>query len=667
MGFGRLSGGVKFMSVFLILALILASLIVFVIVIFFLMTQYKRIMIWVCLVLVTVGFLLYTAGYLSSGEGFANLLLATLRGIFSTARVIFVNDDHNFMVDVQGAQWLTENVWMQILFWLCHVSALVLIQAALISLFGQKLLDNFRLRFGLHSDLYIIIGNDKRALVLGENIATHDNSRKSPDKKRLVVFLLEKGDDEKNTYEKVSHFGAIVKVLDRKADLPYYLKKTGIGKRILRRNKYKIVLMSDNNASISEDAHIIAEFAKEKDVNPECLDIFALTSSEWEREKIEAITLEKEGNQHKYKYTFHIISETDLLVRQMIEKHPPFECPSLNFSETGVAARNFNIMILGFGTVGQTAFLRLIMNGQFVGSRMHAIVIDRGIEHISEHFLHCYPALNLCCDIDFRDFDVRDANFFKLLNEMRDTDYIVVALNDDEENKRTALDIRLHYERKNEVLPFIAVFERDGSLHEVKQDEKIFTFGCREGIYRESIIIREKTDLMAKAVNDTYVKMYGGQPWQELDWFLQESNRAAGDYIPAMLKLARLKENDVLNKEVLTEDNEAAEILAQTEHLRWNAFHVAMGYLPISIDEMRQRFEIYKTEQKPLDLARRDSKARLQVCLVSWDDLDKVNKAYRDLAQIADNNKEQKRDFKDNDRDIVNNIPKFLRTVKGQR
>jgi hypothetical protein len=223
----------------------------------------------------------------------------------------------------------------------------------------------------------------------------------------------------------------------------------------------------------------------------------------------------------------------------------------------------------------------------------------------------------------------------------------------------------LEYERKNATLPFIAVFEKNGGLHKKKQGDKIFTFGCKEGIYKESVIIREKNNRMAKAVH----KVYGGKTqWYELDWFLQESNRAAADFIPAMLKLAKLEENDVLSKDVLTEDGETAEILAQTEHLRWNAFHAAMGYHPISIDEMRQRYGTYIGERNSrdhLNFCRRDTKVRLHVCLASWDELDAINEAYRELAHIAGNNKEQKRNFKDNDRDIIKSMPKFLQAVKS--
>jgi hypothetical protein len=305
------------------------------------------------------------------------------------------------------------------------------------------------------------------------------------------------------------------------------------------------------------------------------------------------------------------------------------------------------------------------MNGQFAGSRMRAIVVDKDMDNVRDCFLYRYPGLELCCDMEFKNFDVRSEKFFTLLNEADNINYAVIGLSNDEMNKQTALDIRRHYERKEiKALPFIAVLEKKGVYRNGEQDEKIFIFGCREDVYKESVIIRAEADRMAKAVDDVYKEKYGGQPWHELDWFLQESNRATADFIPAMLKLAKREDKDTIDKNTLTENDSLAEVLAQTEHLRWIAFHAAMGYLPVELEEIYRRFEKYTGERNSrehLDYCRRDSKARLHACLVPWDELDKVSEVYKELAHRVGISKEQKRDFKENDRDIIKNIPLFLK------
>jgi len=642
------------MSIYFVLPLSLITVIAFMLGVLFLITQFKRTILCVCVSFVAIGFMIYTVGYLSAGEGAVNALFAALRGIFSTARMFSLNEDFRVLAEAQAAQWLTENIYMQILLWICYISALIIIQTALISLFGQRLIDRLRLRLGFHREVYIIKGSDKNAVILGENIATHDNPKGPIDTKRLIVFLIEEEDDAEKLRKKVNHFYGIVRVLDRSHDIQYNLKTVRLGNRNWPwiNKKYKIVLMPSNTAS-PDDAQHIAAFAKDKGVPHDALDIFVFVSSEWERKKIEKITQAKNGDQYKSQYTFHIVNEVDLLVRRMIVKHPPFECPGLNFSN-GVAVRGFTVLIVGFGTVGQAALLRLIMNGQFMGGTMRAIIVDKNIDDVQDCFLHRYPGLNLSCDMYFKNYDVQSDEFFDLLKQTENVDYVVAALNSDELNKRTAQDIELHYERKdNDTLPFIAVAEKNGRLSEEDKTGKTFLFGCREEIYKDSVIIREENDRMAKAINDTYKKLYGGKSWHELDRFLQESNRAAADFIPAMLFLAGIKEG-VYPQNILTADSNLAEILAQTEHLRWNAFHVAMGYRPISAEEMRKRFD----KMRDLDFARRDLKAQLHVCLVPWDKLDEVSEIYKSLERLA--GKEPKRNFKDNDRDIIKNIPKFL-------
>ena len=627
------------------------------------------------------GFLIYSYSYLSSGiSGFADISLAVLRGIISTTRMYFVNIDYDAFAGAIGHNFLEDNLWLQILFWFIHLSAIFVLQTTLITLFGRKFIDYFRLRFGFHREVYIIKGSDKYAIMLGESIAyrcsTGDTKGNIIDKKRLVVFLPGENDDPKTIYEKAAHFNGIVLALDRNSDLVPLLKKAGLGKKKLKgeERKYRIILMPLNK-TITEDARLIGDYANQKKISPDMLEIFVFTSTEWDREKIEKITQEREKDSRKYPYTFNIISEVDVLTRQMIQNYPPFECSDL--IKNGVAQRDFTVMILGFGSVGQSALLHLIMNGQFTGSSMRAIIVDKNIEDLRDCFMHRHPELKLCCNMEFKDFDVQCEKFFNLLKESKSLDYIVISLNNDQINKQTALDIRTHFQRNSErSFPFIAVSEKNGYFNDIFtgkkiNDDKIFVFGAREEIYKDQVIIREELDTLAKAVNTTYMEISGGPDWHELDWITQESNRAAADFIPAMLKLSGIdREKAMRNGTLADKDSPLAEILAETEHRRWNAFHAAMGYSQISIDEMNNRFNNFageKNTQSHLTYCRRDIKARLHVCLAHWNELEKIGEVYRGLAYKAGNPEklehELTRDFKDNDRSIIENIPRFLKKV----
>jgi len=660
------------MSLFIQWPITVLLFIVFAFFVFYFITRNRKIMLKICSWLLgismTSGFLIYSFSFLSGESNFSNIPLVVIRGIINTTRMLFLNADYEVFALALEAQNLSNNYLPRIIFWIVHLMAMVVMQIAVISIFGKKVIDYFRLRFGRHSDLFIILGSDKFAVLLGENIATHDKPHMPPDPKRLIVYLLNEEENPEKLREKTSHFGGIVLVMDRNHDLSYCLGRSGLKHSgfLTGKRKFKIILMP-GAVSLQDEARQIVNYANKCRVNPERLDIFIFSSSDWDREKIEEITLSKKDGIREYPYTFHIINELDLLIRQMLVKHPPFKSPLLGFSE-GKASKNFSVLILGFGAVGQAALLRLIMNGQFYGSQMQATIIDKNIHDLKECFLHRYPAIKMCCDLRFEETDVQCDNFFNLLNEISLVDYVVISLNNNEINKQTALDIKMHYGRKDKKsLPFIAVSEKNGCMHEQHREEKIFTFGCRDEIFRELVIIRENLDRMAMEVHN----IYPGDPWHEIGIFKQESNRASADFVPAHLHIAGLNEDRA--DELADIPELTKERLAKTEHLRWNAFHAAMGYQKMELDIMRQRFEEKCLEGKPaskddikdlLSYSRNDTEAKQHICLVDWEELDNVTPEYNKLESSLGIGEDRFQNFKNNDRDIVIHIPNIIKAVK---
>ena len=72
---------------------------------------------------------------------------------------------------------------------------------------------------------------------------------------------------------------------------------------------------------------------------------------------------------------------------------------------------------------------------------------------------------------------------------------------------------------------------------------------------------------------------------------------------------------------------EVLEVLGETEHLRWNAFHFVMGYSPMSTEEFDERAETYrKRVEKGLPGIRlsKDAVNRTHACLIPWDELDSL-------------------------------------------
>ena len=636
---------------------------------------------WLFAISATGGLIIYTFAFLPESIGFYDIFNVALRAIFSTMRMFVMNSDLESFTDAIGEQYLQDNAWLAFLFLIIHVLAAVFIQAALLSIFGRKIIDYYRLHYlgitikrsGIEykrTEVFIINGCDKNALVLGENIATNDKPNEDENRNRIVIFWIGEDDDEKQIQDKVNHFNGIVQKIEKKHNREYFLQKAGMGKRTGSRRKFNIIFMPASS-SIADDVCEVAKFAQSKNIKKENLAVYAFVLSAWSKERVQKSILKDDGRTRRYDYIIHIINIVDLLVRQMISTHPPYRRKGLGI-KNGKAARGLNVMILGFGPVGENTLMHFVMNGQFQGKddnnreiKMQATIVDSRIDSLEECFHQRYPGLNVSCDINFYGFDVRGKEFFELLKKEDNIDYIVVTLNNDELNKQIALDILRFYKKQKpeKELPVIAVFEKDGVLYEQNPNDDIYIYGCREEVLKDSIIIRENLDTMAKAVHDSYVPDNASEKedWYDLNWFSQESNRATADFIPAMLFLASKTEEELLEDGVksLTDDDDLKEVLSQTEHLRWNAFHVAMGYSPLSIEQMQARFN----KVNKMSYARKDSDRQLHACLVSWDELDNLKKVYNKLAQDAGDKKEAIRDFKNNDRTIITSIPEYLKTV----
>lgn len=687
------------MPIFVVWQLSIAFLVAFAVVVFFVITRNRRTMLYICRYLAIfsafAGFSVYTLGYLQPHFLVSDIPNAAMRAVISTIGMLFLSTDY---LALSG--WLAESIWREIFFWAIHLAAFIVIQAAFISLFGRRIQDYCRLRFGFQKELYIINGCTKNALMLGEDIIS-ENGKKGKEKKTnsksLVVFLLNEEDDSKKTYEKVMHFGGIVQVIDGKHNLKTFLRVAGLGKRACKNRVFHIVYMPSEMHTVRDVTEIVeyankANNKKRGSVMPDNLRLYVLTSCDLERAAIERITQKKENGHRVYPYYFRIHTEEGLLAGQIIKKEPPYSLKKFSFDESG----DFTIMVLGFGTMGANALLQILRNIQLDGRKVRALIVDTD-KHLVESFKRRYPMIDkLCCDIKSINIDVREDKCVKTTISEEKPDYIIVSYSNDRENLELAHDISKCYNKtKYKPAPVIAVSQKFGRKEDFFDDlygTKILFFGNEREIYKRSVIINEDNDDLAKvllysyrgkdededkdktegepeeAKKKPYDKAKADEQWNKLDWVSQESERASAEFIPGILKLMDCKDT-----------KELIERLAITEHMRWCAFHATMGFDLIAINELQPRYdELVNNRLSELDaltVCRKDVKNRLHACLVSWEKLDEINKVYFDIANKAynnagdrKNNKDWKyarnRGFKQEYRDIIDIIPEVVDTHK---
>lgn len=658
------------------------------------------------------GFVLYTFAYIPVAPVPADIFEAMLRGLFSTGRMFLINDDYGFILDDPTAAWLVENNLLQIIFWACHVMALVVSVSALTGLFGRKLIDLAAMRLRSYDSRYIICGSDKRALALGENIATHDSSygrtqpeeapaeagqmepdslgplarvlarrrrrraleatRPKRDGRRLVVFMDEEFSDEAR--ESIGRMGAMALEYDER-NFRGQLHRAGLGTASGKENPCRVVVMPQKTARAMSIAKDVLDCARDYEVPSDRLNLYVQSEGDWMDRRAADMA-------EKTPYSLHTFNEAELAARRLVLALPP--AASLSF-EGGRATRSLVVLVLGFGQTGRQTLRRLIMNGQFMGSSMRAIVVDKDLDQHVGHFQKAYPEINKCCDIEYHSIDVRSAAFYDILDAKRSViNYIVVALSDDGQNMETAQHLYDYYHQYTgdaqdaaDVVPPMAVRVADSDTPGAFRDEGIVFFSQREDIYSEATLIREVTDNMAMAVNLVYEtdgKDAPGGPTKEQRWlgishFERESNRAAADFVPSALRAAGVRPEQLAGKRRMEVDADAQQMMAETEHLRWNAFHYAMGFVSMSDERVALRFE-EMWQQKPPEKRKEDPKAcrkdmehKQHYCLDDWAGLGRRQVFYDKLCDDKEITK--KPDFRGYDKRISEFIPLFLMHADG--
>ena len=681
-----------------------AMFIILAIIIFIIFSNKRRTVGWICAILaiysILVSFTFHSFSYITNAS-YANPVLAMFDGFFEVM-LMFLNprDFSQNQEFINKTPWLTNSDILQAVFWSSQVTARLATHIFVVFLFGKKLIDSirirlfWRLRFFRIKEVCIILGSGKDALALGEDLYQNSKDIKISSVKRLILFLINDNENEKNVYEKASAFGGIVRVLDTKEHcLDYYFRKaglatfryrlrhkllslsnnmiigkcaewfeeylktknTGTSKRLL---KHKVFLMPDD---LSADDRVveISKIASDCGVSDKStsFDIYLITSSEWTKENvIDFLKDEIEEDKNKIKYTCHLIDETDLLIRtQMIKKHPPVECPGLGFMEadydkSGKSKKEFTVMILGFRKVGQRALMHLIMNGQFVCDNvnsdpvnMRAIIVESHALQNVEGFIKRVPGLDLCCRIETENVEVPSKELSMILqNNLEKIDYIVIALDEGELNRFAAGYLSKYYQSEGiakDRLPYIAVFDKnwmplnDGDKPE-DDDERIFRFGCRDILYKEKVILRTEQDKRAKKYSSI---MHKKRKWSDLDYYTQEGYRSLAEFFDSMLILFGEKESTIWKKAGFFHMlGGLSEVLMQTEHLRWSAFYtVSRGYRELPAEEMSERF--YDSKSKPpfdrLKYTREDGTNKRHARLVSWGKLfDAASNKYIELS-----------------------------------
>ena len=625
------------------------------------------------------GFGVYLIGYLPESISTSEYIRTFLRALFSTGRMFSFNDDYSAI----NKNEIVNTLGYNIIFWACHVFALIIMIMTFLSIFGKKLLAKMKSLFNFNKDIYIIYGVNSKSISFAQNILTKNDLLKKEACNRCVLFIDENADQQ--LQDKISIIRAVL------IECPIFighsinvgaLKKAGFKNRFFHRLIYVLAFTESDMINFNIINGVLDVANKENISDKYLKGIFIHSDSET---IIEALC-EKPGS---IKYNFNYFSEGDLASRKLFETHPLYK--KLSFDrQTGLPQekKTLKILILGFGVTGKHILRKALYNGQFEGSSFEAIVIDRNINDIQGQFKNNYPALfsvykpqNL--EIKFIQDDVRSDNFYELLKKyikesdnenLFQIDYVVTSLGDDNLNFEVISDIRRFLKRqKITQLPTLSAHIADKvyKLFNAGKDDMmgdINIFGDYDDIFTDSIIISAEMDILAKSVDS----FYGGKDWVSLSTHKKNSNRATASFISAYLYIVGLEmkksgeleeDEEIISEEkfvkMFEKNNQLLENLGRTEHLRWNAFHYGFGWTKKPVDT------IYSYSD------RIDEINKVHACLVPWDELVIVKNRIIEECQMTTLDAEMESiirrcNFQEIDRNNVFGLYKIMEEYNGK-
>ena len=547
------------------------------------------------------GLILYSICYTELDQ---NVPLAVVRSLYAVCGM-FMGKNESPTV---GNCAVLKPLWCRLLFWFFHVCALYATASAAIKTVGERAMRRLRLLLLRRGRLIVIYGARADTVSYGQQAMAGGNCS--------VVFVDEHPDPA--CIQTIRDSGCVLRA-DRAATSPGsgFLNSVGVysgsGRRI------SLFTLQQSEAMNLRYAREFVAALDAQNVDPVHTELLLLGG-----EQVIGESLQAAGKGPGFG-NVSVIDEAGLAARMMTGNFPPSK--TVKFDADGKAAEDFEAMIIGFGHGGQAALRSLVMNGQFYGSTFRASVFDPKYESLTGRLYNDFGEIFTQYHIDFHKADGRSREAYDFIRESgRKLKYIVIAAGSDKANLELSEELRRFYERR-QLRPLIFELSRRGvrKIGFSGEPDKMLT------IFRPEVMDGAGPDAAAIRLNHYYCGDNGKtaeQNWKECSYFNRMSSRASADFVPSMIYAAGKTPEQVLDGDWDLTDAQK-ENLSRTEHLRWCAFHYAMGYSAMTEAEFDYRAEEYSAEKKRTGHSSvriaKDAENRRHACLVPWEELDALS------------------------------------------
>lgn len=572
------------------------------------------------------GLIFYGAGYM---ELTGDLVQTVVRTPLSVMRMFLgVNE----MSSIAGSRLVSIPVGV-ILFWLAHLLAFASVASAALNTLGATAMRHLRFLLSRRGDLTLIYGINENSIALGKECLAAGGSS--------VVFITESAPAsliaELNGAGMSVLEGIAAAACDGRTMRHLHLRRRTLTVYALNAAEDKDLYFALHLRDALEKLGIPAE--RTRVTLPGAEDIIASML---------------QVSEEKYGFGYvHVFDASMLTARALIRLCPPWEF--VRFGADGRAREDFECVIVGFGSQGQAVLKQLVMNGQFAGAQFHAAVFSTGFSKEAGYLKADAPALFANYDIRSFEADARSSEFYEYIGERISTlKLIAVCTGDAKINREISDNLMLFLKRRRAENICVVRCGENAARYQERVGSPILS----ENIYTRAFLSAEDADRRAILLNAVYdhSERSDWEKWVACDSFSKMSSRASADFMPAFLRAAGVTREELLSGDWQPE-RELLRNLGETEHLRWNAFHYAMGYSTMSAEEFEANARTWvrcKAEGRPCPKIAKNSEKRTHACLVSWEELNELSRRENALTG-------RDVDYQQMDIDNVLTLPKLLR------
>lgn len=579
------------------------------------------------------GLIYYGAGYMElSGD----LPLTAVRTpVFVLRMFVGVNE----FGAIKGARIVSTPIGV-FGFWLAHMLAFCSMASVVMNTLGAALMRQLRIFLSRRGELTLIYGLNENSIALGkECLADGGNS---------VVFIV--GEAAPAKIAELNAAGLSVLTGENAASAaPASIRRLHLKGRKL--SVYALDEAEDKNLFF---ALRLLDTLNKAGVPAEKTSV-TLPGAE------DVISSMLQVTEERYGYGFVNVFEPAMLAaRALIRMVPPWDLVS--FGADGRAKEDFECVVAGFGRHGQAVLRQLVMNGQFAGSHFRAAVFSPNFKEEAGYLESDCPEMFRRYEIHSFEEDARGIGFYNYIGERLSTlKLVVVATGDPERNREISDNLMLFLKRRNAENICVVRCDKTGVRYQERIGSEILT----SSICSRACLSAEYADCGAIVLNASYdgSGCSDWEKWLSCDSFGRMSSRASADFAHAFLRAAGCTREEVLAG-AWPPPEALLRTLGETEHLRWMAFHFAMGYRPMSEEEFTANEKIWRRCREegvpcPIKLSK-NAEERTHACLIDWDALDELS-----ARESAITGREV--DYQQMDINNVLTLPRLLQAEEGKR